>query len=128
MEKLQRFGEANGIWRRRQQRKPTLQTIDGMGLVVPEKPRLSRSELQKALQKHKAKSLVLATSALSQDRPGECLQLAKAVWAAQGLERNHGEAAEICARAYEALERPVLAHICRVHAAHRNIRDIDLLR
>jgi hypothetical protein len=114
------------------QRKANVPTFDGMGLIVPDA--LASDLLPPEKLYRRAESgdghvlLAEARTALANGRLGVALQVARAVWTFEGSKEYHSAASLLQADVYAALNRPALASVARVQAAHRGITSVDLLR
>lgn len=110
-------------------RRPTVPTPDGMGLVVDEAevgPRLDLGAIDRRLREGGCDAIV--TEARGASQPGRALGLARAVWTRGDCQDAHPAAAEVMARAYDALGRGALAEVVRAHQAHRDAPSVHLTR
>ncbi len=113
-------------------RTPTAQTMEGMGVVVPEDKYRPLSMGGRKLWKHLRKNDDLAPLveeariALAEGHPGTALLLGKNLWACVG-ERKARWAGELLEAAYEALGRPALTRVLQTHLACRGLPSVDIL-
>lgn len=129
---LQQLGEASasGTPLELPKRSPVAPLFGGIGLLLPAGQTGVRKPEQLAERAERGEGPILiaeAAQALQSGQPGRALQIARTVWIMERTSAQHPDAAEVCARAYEAMGRETLASVCRVHAKHRDMRSVDIL-
>jgi Uncharacterised conserved protein (DUF2228) len=112
-------------------RTPIASTPEGMGIVVsPEAYRplsLTGKALWRRLRKERNPIDLVeeARQALRDGFPGAALELGKCLWAFVE-EPRMSYAYELLDAAYQALERPALREVLRVHRANRELESVDI--
>ena len=108
----------------------TAPTYEGIGIVVPPqyyRPSSLTSPTDYMLPEADAAPVVEeARQALRDGFAGTALQMGQDLWIL-GADAHTQEAAELLTSAYEALNRPLLAQVTRVHAQNRNLPCVDIL-
>jgi hypothetical protein len=108
------------------------ETMEGMGVVVPEDLYRPLSRADKHLWRHlrreadPAGAVEEARQALAAGFPGTALKLGKDLWATVG-EQRMWYSYELLESAYEALGRDPLREVLLVHRANRDLPSVDIL-
>lgn len=105
-------------------------TYEGIGIVVPphlyRTPTLVNPHDSMEPEADAAPIMAEAQQALRDGFPGTALQLGHDLWIL-GADRHTSEAIELLTSAYDALNRPLLAHVTRVHAQNRSLPSVSVL-
>jgi hypothetical protein len=111
-------------------------TKDGMGIVAPKKAfgsvSVADADLDAAILKVSSRAELIseAEQAINEGRPAKALKIAKELWVRGTKTKREIEEASypLLIAAYEALGRPALAEVVRVHAKHRRLPSVDILQ
>jgi hypothetical protein len=109
-------------------------TKDGMGIVAPKKAfepvSVADEDLDAAIHKAGSRRELIAEAerAIAEGRPAKALKIAKELWVRGTATRPEIEGASypLLIAAYEALGRPALAEVVRVHAKDRRRPSVDI--